>query len=453
MVQQHLARSLIALMVFVSLAVLGATLTARALNAQTTVTSALYTISINTTNIGSTDLASIQAPFNISVVSLIDGSFLSSDALTAIVQKSGTDIPSMPATGLIQVEGAIQFAGATYTEYTTAAQNAAQNDIPVLPGSPAVNDAIYFGCDNPCRIITWDTDTAGVGTWTITYEYWDGSNFTALSNVDDRTNGFTVLGQKAVTWDMPADWATRTITGSAVSSYWGRARVSAFTSITTQPLASRIRYENGQWWTWIADLDVDNQEQVTLYFGGPSNLVTSHQLFPGVSGIITGDTAGLELGSAYSVAVNGRLDFSAAAADACILCKTGAITVNVSGSASNAVIGTLLIGTGGNSAADTPSLTIPDAGAQTVIVASDGVSASATWVDAGGFRSYAPQTITDTANNLTWASNSGVDYIEAIRLDVAVATVFDFDTGYTDFTGGTLTNTDAYTGALGLANE
>jgi hypothetical protein len=82
----------------------------------------------------------------------------------------------------------------------------------------------------------------------------------------------------------------------------------------------------------------------------------------------------------------------------------------------------------------------------------DGNSA-ATWVsDGGGMASYAVQTITDTANNITWASNGGTNYFDSIRLDAATATVFEFADTQAEFAVGTLTNTNAYTAGLGLSN-
>jgi len=449
--RQDIARKIVLAATLLSIMVLGWMSMGRALHAGD-VSTALYIVPVNITNSGSVDLDDVQAAFTISGASLIDGNFIEADALNALVHKGNVDVPGMPATGAIQVEGAVQQDGEVYTEYTTAAQNTTLNDLPLLPPAPAVGDAWYFGCDNPCRILTSDVDTVGAGTWTITYEYWDGREFTALSNVDDRTNGWTTLGKNSTTWDMPTDWATRTTTGTTVSSYWGRARVSDFTSITTQPLGSRQQYENGQWWVWVEDLDVNNQEQVTLHLGGSTDLTSAHQTFPGTDGIITGDAPGLELGSAYSLAMEGRLNFSAAGSGTYVLNKTGAITVNVSGSAVSPAIGTALTGET-SSSGNVTGITVPATGTQRIIVASDGVSGAATWVGAtGGFASYEPQAITDTANNLTWANNSGIDYFEWVRVDTAEATVFDFDTNYSNFTTGTLTNTQAYTGALGLAN-
>lgn len=443
------------LLLFGLLTVLAGALTAGVLRAQTATTTALYTLRVNVTNTLSTDQDDIQADINLSGSAFIDGNFVSSDWLNSIVQQSGTDIPAMPPTGRIQVEGAVLQDGSSFTEDTTAAQNTTQNDVELLPSAAAVDDAFYFGCDNPCRIATFDIDTAGAGTWTVTWEYWDGSAFTAFSNVDDRTSGFTSLGRRTASWDMPTNWATRTTTGSAVTSYWGRARVSAFTSQTAQPLATRAWYENGQYWLWVEDLDVDTQEQYTVSLGGSTNLVSAHQIFPGSDGIITGDAAALELGNTYSIGVVGRLDFSAAGSSACVLCKTGAVAVNVSGSASNAIIGSSITG-GGTSTRDTNAVTLGGTGEQTIIIASDGTGAG-TFVNSGtnggGMGSYGPQTITDNANNLTWVSNGGLDYVDSIRLDTAAPTVFNFETTYTQFNGGTHSNTQAYTDVLGLDNQ
>ncbi len=449
-VRQNVVRYGMPISMLLSVVVLSGILTFGMLNAGG-VTTALYSLQATTTNSGTVDLDDIQSPIAISGASLIDGNFINSNALNTIVHKGDIDVPAMPASNRIQVEGAVQQDGSVFTEFTTEAQSTDLNDLPLLTDSPAVGDAWYFGCDNPCAIITTDIDTPGVGTWTLAYEYWDGVDFSALSNVDDRTSGFTAAGKLSTSWDMPSDWATRTTSGSSVSSYWGRARVSAFSSITTQPLGSRQRYENGQWWTWVEDLNVDNQEEFTLFLGGSTNLVTNHQTFPGSTGIITGDAAGLELGNAYSLAMQARLDFNATSSTTYVLNKTNAITITVSGSVSAPAIHTKIFGVG-TSTGDVTGITVPSTGEQIIIVAANGTSA-ATWVNAGGgMKSYPVQTITDNGNNLSWATKGGVDYFDWIRLDEIAATVFDFDDTLADFATGTLINTTAYTGALGLSN-
>ncbi len=418
------------------------------------VSTAIHTSVVTFAN-SSSDKDDIQAAFNISGAALIDDLFMSADALNAILLKGVAEIPGMPPTARIQVEGAVTQDAAVFTDVTSEAQSAATEDVPLLPGAAAVDDALYFGCDNPCRITTWDIDTAGAGTWTLTWEYHSAtdSSFTGFANVDDRTSGFTTSGVRTASWDMPIDWATGTVTGSATNSFWGRARVSAFTSETVQPVGARIRYENGQWWTWVEDLNTDVQEQYILYLGGPADLVTNHQIFPGTAGLITADNATMETTGSYAMAFDARFDFSQAGSSTFVANKTGVFTITVSGSAVAPAIGTSITGASGTSSGDVTGMTIPGTGEQRVIVAADGFNA-ATWVNAGGgMLSYPVRAVTDNGNNWTWGNNGGVDYIEAIRLDADTPTIFDFSTTFADFDSGTQTNTQAYTGRLGLDNQ
>lgn len=423
------------------------------LNAQTSITTALYTLAANITNTGTTDRDDIQVAVNVSAAALVDGNFIASDGLNAIVQKGSTDIPAMPPTNRIQVEGAVQGNGPTlFTEYTAAAQNTTTNDVQLLTTTPAVGDAFYFGADNPARVLTIDTDTAGVGTWTLTWEYWNGTAWTALASIDDRTTAFTTLGRRTVSWTMPTNWATTTVTGSSVNSFWARARVSAFTSITTQPLATRLFYENGQWWTWVETLPINRQEQYTIYIGGGTNLVSTHQIFPGTAGIITTDSATMEPGGSYSIGLAGRLGVGSFGSTICLACKTGAVTMSVTGSASAPSVTAVITG-GGSTTLNLSPMTLPNTGTQTIVLASDGTNVALIATAGAGMATGAAQTVTNNANNWTWVSNGSVDYLNYARMDNATPTVFSFATSATDFSAGTLSSTTAYTGALGLTNQ
>jgi len=417
------------------------------------ITTALYSLAVNITNTGASDANDLQVPFPLSGAALIDGDFISADALNTHVHKGDISVPAMPPTNRINIEGVVQDVAGTTTEFTTEAQNVTANDVRLVPDAVSAG-SLYFGCDNPCRIVTYDIGTAGAGTWTITYEYWDGAAFTALTNVDDQTTGFHTIGRNTVTWDMPVDWATRTTTGSAVTSFWGRARVSAFTDQTVAPLGTQVFYENGQWWTWVEALAVNNQEKFNLFLGGSTNLVPNHQLFPGTAGILTADAVTLEVTGAYSIGIIGRFDFSAAGATTCVLCKTSAYTINVSGSSSNPTIGTSFTGES-TSTGDVTGITMPATGEQTLIIASDGTNAATFFgASAGGMHSYSNAGIyVDNGNNLTWVDNGGVDYFESIRMDSDAPTVYNFETSAADFATGTLTNTQTFTGALGLAGQ
>ena len=104
----------------------------------------------------------------------------------------------------------------------------------------------------------------------------------------------------------------------------------------------------------------------------------------------------------------GRLDFSNAGPSTYVVNKTGAYTINVTGSAVSPVLETTITG-----------------------------GATVTGENTG---------------NITWASNGGTNYFDSIRLGVAAATVFNFEDTAAEFATGTLTNTTAYTAGLGLSN-
>lgn len=138
----------------------------------------------------------------------------------------------------VSVSAAIADDGGAYTDDTTAANNATSDDMTLLPATPAVDDAYYFGSGSPFDKIDLNISTAGAGTWTIVWEYWDGSAWQSIPNVTDDTNGFTASGTNSISWEAPSDWATTTV-NSQGPYYYARARISAYTSITTQPLGQQ----------------------------------------------------------------------------------------------------------------------------------------------------------------------------------------------------------------------
>jgi hypothetical protein len=100
-------------------------------------------------------------------------------------------------------------------------------------------DAIYFGADDIFNGIYINLTTQGSGTWTIQWEYYNGSwvNLATGHNLVDGTTGWTATtGWKYVTWDEPTDWAVTDESGSIQELYYVRARVSAYTSTTTAPI-------------------------------------------------------------------------------------------------------------------------------------------------------------------------------------------------------------------------
>lgn len=138
------------------------------------------------------------------------------------------------------VDAAFQDDGGVFTDDTTDANDAGANDVALLPAVPAVNDAFYVGSDAVFSQVKFNIGTAGAGTWTITWEYYDRLtvSWESLLNVTDGTTGFTTGGTNTVTFDRPDSWGQVAV--DSTTYFWVRGRVSAYTSITTQPLATQI---------------------------------------------------------------------------------------------------------------------------------------------------------------------------------------------------------------------
>lgn len=132
------------------------------------------------------------------------------------------------------VDGAIADDGTVLTWETVEANEATGDDMTLLPATPAVNDAYYLGYRYAFNGLTLKYTTAGDGVWTIVWEYYNGSAWVALPGISDGTTAFeAAAGTYDVTWTRPKDWAATAVGG--LTQYWVRARVSAYTSIVTQP--------------------------------------------------------------------------------------------------------------------------------------------------------------------------------------------------------------------------
>ncbi len=120
--------------------------------------------------------------------------------------------------------------GSVYTDVTTAFNTG--GSCSPFPATAAVGDIFYVGLISKFATLTLNVTTpgvAGVSTW----EYWNGSAWTALTGLFDNTTGMTVSGFHTVTWAIPSNWATTTVNAVA-SLYWVRARIT--THYTTAPV-------------------------------------------------------------------------------------------------------------------------------------------------------------------------------------------------------------------------
>lgn len=128
----------------------------------------------------------------------------------------------------------------TYTDETTDIGSATANDVAVPPIAQQ-DDAIYFGSTIPFYELKLTVGRAGVYVGTLVWEYYNGSQWVALTCVDGTATGGApfkaTAGVKYVTFDEPSDWAPVAV--NSVTRYWIRCRCSAFTSVGTAPLITQ----------------------------------------------------------------------------------------------------------------------------------------------------------------------------------------------------------------------
>lgn len=143
------------------------------------------------------------------------------------------------------VTAAVADDGGSMTDETTEANESTDDDMTLLPATPAEDDAYYFGHDELFSTIVVGLSTSGNGTWTITWEYYDEDeeDWQTL-DVEDESSGFTNgTGKKLISFAPPTDWGKTEV--NSTEAYWVRARVSAYTSVVTAPAGDQC---------WVLDL-------------------------------------------------------------------------------------------------------------------------------------------------------------------------------------------------------
>lgn len=130
-----------------------------------------------------------------------------------------------------------------YVDETSDANSVGANDFPLVasPSGDPEGDIIYLGAMGQFAFIRIDFDTAG-GTWdndSITWKYWDGDSWEALSGISDGTNSFKTVGSQKVSWTSPTDWATTQV--NEINAYWVAAEFTdSGKTVDTQPLGDQI---------------------------------------------------------------------------------------------------------------------------------------------------------------------------------------------------------------------
>jgi len=121
---------------------------------------------------------------------------------------------------------------------TAETNSAAVNDMHLLPSPGAILDGFYFGLSSVFDWVCLNIGTPGVGVWTITWKYWNGATWAALTIKNDETSNFrAAAGKRWLNFERPGDWALSTILG--MNLYWIKGEITSYTSMTTQPLGTQ----------------------------------------------------------------------------------------------------------------------------------------------------------------------------------------------------------------------
>jgi len=143
--------------------------------------------------------------------------------------------------------------GSSYVDNTTEANSPTGTAFKVFGSTAATSDIIYIGMANKFHGLTTNLSTVGAGSPTITWEYYDGANWTSFTITESTTNSgiFTAAGK--FTWDSLTGWSTTTVNSSA-ALFFVRGRFSAG-SYTTDPVLFSI----------FADQDSVISQEIPLY--------------------------------------------------------------------------------------------------------------------------------------------------------------------------------------------
>lgn len=296
------------------------------------VSGSLYLSSTIATNLTGTADTNVRFAFPLVSSNLISESFMESDGLNSAIQNGGVDTPYMPGSKINCLESVLLYNGATYSDQT--ATSCSGGTVNLMDATPATGDAVELGLHNQGRVAYFDITTAGVGTYSVTWQYCfqndcnSAGDWASLSNVVDSTEAWTLTGTHSVTFDAPTTWPA--IAHQGVTAYWVRARLT-YTSASVKPIANTVYYETGLWWLFADAIGAGAQVQNDIYAGGP-DMQTFFPWLPGELGAVTPDDAGMEPGNNWRLEFDGYFATDGATGtDVSVAFKEEALNIYVSG--------------------------------------------------------------------------------------------------------------------------
>lgn len=138
------------------------------------------------------------------------------------------------------LNASVQEDGAVFTDKLSGANSSTADTMDLFADSAAATgDKHYFGCIEEFEELVIQVTTAGTGTYTLTWEYWNGA-WTSLSVSAAASADLKTLGREKISFTAPSDWAATAVTndGTSTNLYYIRATVA-----TTNPTIT----PDGQW--------------------------------------------------------------------------------------------------------------------------------------------------------------------------------------------------------------
>lgn len=162
----------------------------------------------------------------------------------------------------------------SYTDYTDEANDPVSGDVPLLldVGAGSVGDGFLVGAASKFDFITFEINTAGVGSYAIPCQYWNGTGWTTIGVPTGLI--YTTINSFKTTWlvratlkEQPADWAAMTVDGKYCYYLFFEWQSGTY---TVAPIADQIWL--GRWTvaytaTWSDIMTIDDSAETALVFG------------------------------------------------------------------------------------------------------------------------------------------------------------------------------------------
>jgi hypothetical protein len=113
-------------------------------------------------------------------------------------------------------------------------------DVEPFPSVPAVGDGLYVGNTSQFDTVRLWVNQQGLGTFTITAKYYNGSTWLALTLVGsgDQIFSYKRTGHRWLSFSRPADWAMFNVDGNTL--YWIKFEVTGYSSLTQMPKLGNV---------------------------------------------------------------------------------------------------------------------------------------------------------------------------------------------------------------------